>query len=369
MPNYLERIERVRGRMAERGLDAILVTHPTNRRYLTGFPDDDLPPDETAGHVIISRDRAILVVSSRDKNQALAHVQDLEVQAPEVVAWHAKDTEFLSTIKPRRLGYESNALLVGIYHGIDKALREAEVPVEWVEIDGLVEELRVVKAADELLLLRRAFAITCEAFNTVAPTIRAGETEIQVARRLDDQMIALGAEAPAFTTIVAAGPNAAIPHHVPGGTVIEAGVPIIIDMGARYEGYCADLTRTVWLGEPDEKLREVYPIVTSAVEQVFERLHPGMAGKEADRLARAFIERHGYGDAFVHSLGHGVGLRVHEAPRASKASDDKLDPGHIVTIEPGIYLPGWGGVRVEDVVLVTENGFEILTESAEKRVL
>ncbi|HRA32020.1 MAG TPA: M24 family metallopeptidase, partial [Thermomicrobiales bacterium] len=180
--------------------------------------------------------------------------------------------------------------------------------------------------------------------------------------------VELGAEGPSFPTIVAAGTNAARPHHEPGNRVIRDGEPIVIDMGARYMGYCADLTRTVWVGEPNERLREVYPIVARAVEEVIERIHVGMTGKEMDAAARDYIASRGFGDAFSHGLGHGVGVRVHEAPSASRDSTDTLRAGNVITIEPGVYLPEWGGVRVEDVVLLTEDGVEVLTSASKMAI-
>jgi Xaa-Pro aminopeptidase len=253
-----------------------------------------------------------------------------------------------------------------VFRGINEQLVEKGHRVEWVDADGLVAELRIVKSPSEIDLLRRAFDITCEAFNEVSETIEAGMTEFDVARKLQDAMVALGAEGPSFPIIVASGPNAARPHHEPGSRRIQPGEPIVIDMGARYEGYCADLTRTVWVGDADERLVEIYGLVSGANDAVIERAHPGVTGKELDRYAREHIEAGGHGEAFNHGLGHGVGLRVHEAPSASKSADNVIEPGHTLTIEPGVYLPEWGGVRVEDVLLFTEDGFEILTRSARK---
>ncbi len=366
MTSAKQRVETVRGKFAAAGIDGLLVTHPTNRRYLTGFTADDIPPNESSGHLIVGAQDIALVTGSVNVTQA-------EAQAPHVrvvnraASWAVSDAALIEEMGIRRIGFEADAILEGVHRGIGDALRARNYDFEWVAVDGLVEELRAVKSPDEIALLRRAFEITNAAFERVAPTIEAGQTEAEVAWRIHQAFVELGAEGPAFPTIVAAGTNAARPHHEPGETVIVEGQPIIIDMGARYHGYSADLTRTVWVGEPDDLLRTVYPIVAAAVEQVLERLGAGVKGSELDGVAREYIERHGFGEAFTHGLGHGVGLRVHEAPSLSKRSEDVLVPGHTVTIEPGVYLPEWGGVRVEDVVLVTEDGFEILTTAPKKQ--
>lgn len=352
--------------MNEAGIDGLLITHPTNRRYLTGFTADDTPPNESSGHLLVTLSSATLVTGSVNVTQA-------EAQAPHVTvvtrerSWATHDAELIKTAGITKVGYEPEAMLVGVFQGISEQLAAAGHEFEWVPSGGLVEELRAIKSEPEIELLRKAFDITCAAFNEVAPAIAEGMTEREVAWKLHEAMVKRGAEGPSFPIIVAAGENAARPHHEPSERAIQPGEPIVIDMGALYEGYCADLTRTVWVGEPDERLRELYPIVDGAVDAVFERLHPGVTGKDLDSYARDHIGNAGHGDAFTHGLGHGVGLRVHEAPSASKRSEDTLQPGHFLTIEPGVYYPEWGGIRIEDVVLVTDDGFEVLTSAASKR--
>jgi Xaa-Pro aminopeptidase len=353
--------------MSDRNLDAILISHPSNRVYLTGFTGEDIAPNESSGHLLITGSRAVLVTGSVNTTQAQAqapHVQVITRQA----SWTESIGQMIQDSGATRIGYEAHAVLEGVFRGIGDELNRRSVAVSWEPVDGLVEVFRAVKSPSEIALLRKAFEITNAAFERVAPTITAGETEWDVSWRIHVAMVELGAEGPSFPTIVASGTNAARPHHEPGATIIREGVPIVIDMGARYHGYCADLTRTVWVGEPDDKLREVYPIVAAAVEQVLERIQPGVTGAEMDGAARSFIAARGYGEAFSHGLGHGVGVRVHEAPSASKQSTDILAPGNVITIEPGIYLPEWGGVRVEDVVLITEDGIEVLTSATKNRL-
>lgn len=362
---YAARVDRVRAILAERELDGLLVTHPTNRRYLTGFSADDIPPNESGGHLLITPLAAVLITGAVNIVQAEAQAPHIVVRKRET-GWVEDDAALLKALELQRIGYEPMAMLDGVLRGITEKLSEDQIAVTWVDCDGLVEALRITKSPGEVALIKAAFAITCAAFNEVAADIEVGHTEREIAWRLQGAMLARGAEGPSFPIIVAAGEHAARPHHEPGDRTIRAGEPIVIDMGARYEGYCADLTRTVWVGEPDARLREVYPVVEGAVEAVLERLNPGVVGSDLDGAARGHIEARGHGDAFVHGLGHGVGLRVHEGPSASKTSKDELQAGHTLTIEPGAYYPDWGGVRIEDVVLVTEDGFEVLTSEATK---
>ena len=367
MSETSERIERLRSLIAEQQLDCLLITHPSNRYYLTGFTAEDIAPNESAGHLFVTASDVVLVTGGVNVTQAEAQAPDIRVVKREG-GWPQADATILTELGAHRIGYEAQAMLVGVYHGIGEQLDENGHTYEWVAADGLVEQLRIVKSESEIALLRKAFEITSAAFEKVAPTIQAGQTEAEVAWKIHQAFVELGAEGPSFPTIVAAGTHAARPHHEPGERVIREGEPIVIDMGARYHGYCADLTRTVWVGEPDEKLREVYPIVAAAVEEAIERIQPGMTGADMDAAARSYIDARGYGEAFNHGLGHGVGVRVHEGPSASKDSKDVLAPGHVITVEPGIYLPEWGGVRVEDVVLITEDGIEVLTTAPKQRI-
>lgn len=366
MTEYLERVERVRAELAERGMDGLVITHPTNRRYLTGFTAEDIPPNESAGYVLLSADKIDLVTGSVNTSQATAQSPHVKV-VKRGSGWAAHIADFITGEQLHRVGYEPNAMLEGVFRATTERLVEEGYRVGWVDADGLVDQLRKVKSESEIELLRKAFDITCEAFNEVSATIEAGMTELEVARALEEAMAVRGAEGPSFPTIVASGPHAARPHHEPGMRRIEAGDSIVIDMGARYEGYCADLTRTVWVGEADDKLREIYNLVSEANEAAIERAHPGVTGKELDSYARDHIKAGGYEHEFSHSLGHGVGLRVHEGPTASAGSEDVMEAGNTLTIEPGIYIDDWGGVRVEDVLLFTDTGIEILTAKANKQ--
>ena len=232
-----------------------------------------------------------------------------------------------------------------------------------VSTSTFIDPLRMVKEPEELALITRAMEISDHAFQVVTPTIEVGDTEKSVAWKMEVVMREAGAEALAFETIVASGPNSAKPHHHPSDRQIKSGEPIVIDFGARYEGYNSDMTRTICLGEPDETFRIVYDTVLAAQMTASATVLPTMTSGEADGIAREIIEHAGYGEQFGHSLGHGIGLAVHEYPRVGPRSDDPLVDGTVFTIEPGIYIPGWGGVRIEDTVIMEGGSVRSLTTS------
>nr|HPL29442.1 M24 family metallopeptidase [Anaerolineae bacterium] len=234
---------------------------------------------------------------------------------------------------------------------------------------GWVEELRAVKSPDELALMRRAVAISDAVIAALPELLQPGMTEKQLAWRIESFMHEHGADEPSFPIIAAGGPNGAMAHAVPSERPLVPGEPIVLDLGARVEGYCSDLTRTVCIGQPDARFREIYAIVLQAQQTAEAGIKAGLLGKDADALARQVIVEAGYGEAFGHGLGHGVGLDIHERPGAGARSEDRLEPGMAVTVEPGIYLPGWGGVRIEDLVVVTEGGVEILSAATKDPVV
>ena len=352
------RIARLREALAEQGVDAAIVSHPANRGYLSGFIVDDHGPDEPVGMLVVERDRVRFFTSVVNVDWAVAAI------APgiEAVDWGRPwPLELGKTLKDdgiAKIGIEDEALTVAALSGIVEGLEGA---AEVVHLGRLVDGLRSQKDAAELATIAEAVRITDEAFVAATSGLEAGTTEKQLAARLDQAMRDRGADGPGFGTIVAAGPHAARPHHDPTDRPIAEGEPVVIDMGARLRGYNADLTRTIWVGEPAERLRAVYTIVQTANAAVTSDLRAGMSGNDADALARAPIEAAGYGDRFTHSTGHGLGIKVHEAPSLRKEGEDELKLGHVVTIEPGIYLPDWGGVRIEDVAVIEETGARVLT--------
>ncbi|MBF8267926.1 MAG: aminopeptidase family protein [Dehalococcoidia bacterium] len=354
----MARLDSLRARLEKEGVDALLVSAPENRHYLSGFTG-------SAGSLIITSREAVLATDFRYIEQAGQQAPDFRVvRTATGQGWFPT---LLGEMAVRRLGFESQNVTVALHQDLLKALKESnQSDVSLIPTSNLVEELRSVKDPQELATLSRAVDIADRAFRRVAPTIRAGQTEREVAWRLEKAVRELGAEAVSFDTIVAAGPNAALPHHHPSDQPIREGQPIIIDMGALYQGYCSDLSRTLCLGEPDDTFRRVYDIVLGAQLTAIATVQQGMTGSDADGLARTVIEEAGYGESFGHSLGHGVGLAVHEHPGVGPNSTATLEEGMTFTIEPGIYLSGWGGVRIEDVV-VLENGRARVLSKAPKR--
>ncbi|MFQ5886033.1 MAG: M24 family metallopeptidase, partial [Anaerolineae bacterium] len=234
---------------------------------------------------------------------------------------------------------------------------------------GLVEEIRTIKDLDEIEAIRKAVALADETYAYLCEYIKPGLTEQEVAWKAEVYMRQGGAEKVAFDFIIAGGPNGALPHATTTERAFREGEPIVIDMGARVEGYHSDLTRTIYLGEPEARFQEIYALVRRAQKSALEGMRAGMKGKEADGLARQVIEEAGYGEYFGHGLGHGVGLAVHEKPRATKTSEEELQPGMVLTVEPGIYISGWGGVRIEDIVVIREDGVEVLSRASKEPTL
>jgi len=338
-------------------LDALLVSGPENRRYLSGFTADD--PDW--GMLLITAQAAALLTDFRYQIWAQQEAGDFEVLIYKVDLGETL-AQRLQDLKVRRLGFEAAHLTFWQYQRLTKKVADAGLTVDWRPLEGLVEGLRQRKTAAELAVMRRALALTETVMRQVAGKLAPGLTERQVAWEIEKRLREGGAEGQAFPPIVAAGPNSARPHHHPGDYPLKAGEPIIIDMGARVDGYCADMTRTFILGPADEHFRKIYSLVRRAQATAEAALKAGMDSLEGDALAREVIAAAGYGDAFGHSLGHGVGLAVHESPSLSPAAARRgpLPDGCVVTVEPGIYLTGWGGVRLEDMVRLTPEGAEVM---------
>jgi Xaa-Pro aminopeptidase len=362
-----ERLARLREVLRERELDAIVITHLSNRFYLSGFLAEDHPPNESAGHLVISQDRAVLVTSPIEAESASRQAPDFEIisLSREMPGLARNDADVLNGMGAKRVGFEDAAILYKDYRTLKNNLDD---DAKLVAVGDVVDNLRAVKSPDEIEALAKVLTITDQAFERVAPTISAGDAENEVAWRIEQAFRGLGAEGPAFPIIVASGPNAALPHHRAGERVIQEGEPIVIDMGAYVDGYCGDLTRTLWIGEPQPRLKEIYQIVFEALEAAEAGIKAGLTGKEADAIARDLIDQSGYGKQFFHSLGHGLGVRVHESPSLSPRNDQPLEAGNVVTIEPGIYILGWGGVRIEDVGHIVDGGVEIFTTAPKRSV-
>lgn len=352
-----KRLERARTILKDRGLDAIVISNPYSRRYLTLHTGGDHAPNESGGIAVISADTAKLFLSKNNTEWAESEAPDFEIIGW-TLPWSDDVVTALKAVGAKRIGFEEEALSVGDFRQLTE---KAGSDVEWVPLEGAVEELRAIKDLDEIETIARAAAITDKALIAALSALKIGDTELDLQRALDDAMRSFGADVPGFSTIVASGPNAARPHHSPGKRKIAEGDPVIIDMGAEIDGYRADMTRTICLGEPSSELMKVYTIVLDAHRASLASVRAGATGKEVDSAGRDVISAAGYGDQFVHGLGHGVGLRIHEAPSASQRSSHVLAAGMTLTLEPGIYIPGWGGVRLENLVIVEEGGYRDLT--------
>jgi len=355
-----DRLERLRAIVAERGLDAALVSLPANRFYLSGFTAGDHGPDESAGVLLVDRTAATLFTGFVNVAWAESEV----VRGVAVAAWERPWERHVGERLPEagrlRVGFEDSALSLASHRDLAEA---AGAGVALEPLGDAVSRLRAVKEPAELDLLAAVIQLTDEVFVAATTGLVAGTTERQLAWRIEREMRERGADGAAFPTIVAAGPHGARPHHAPTARPIEDGEPVVIDMGARLGGYAADLTRTIWVGEPTERLRAVYNVVDAAQRAELGALRAGVLGKDVDAVAREVIAAAGHGDHFSHGVrsGHGLGIRVHEAPSLGKTSDDVLLPGQVLTVEPGVYIADWGGVRIEDVGVVEADGFRLLT--------
>lgn len=353
------RLNSLRESLPVNGIDGILVSQPDNRFYLSGFHG-------TLGYLFITEKSAVLATDFRYTEQAVAQAPDYEILriGVDIKEW------FPGLVKDgrvKRLGFEAGDITYDFYSRLGKALAEKEVEVEMVPVNGLVEKIRLTKSPAEIAKTEKAVAIADKALTEVEDEIRPGMTELQVAWELEKRLKENGSEALPFEIIVASGPKSALPHHLPSDRVIQEREPIVIDMGARYQGYASDITRTLYLGEPDSQFKKVYNTVLDAQLAALDIIKAGVTGGKADSAARRVIQKAGYGEDFGHSLGHGVGLDVHEAPRLSPGSDDVLSDGMIFTVEPGIYLSGWGGVRIEDTVVIENGRMRILTGARKAR--
>jgi Xaa-Pro aminopeptidase len=353
------RLSRARALLAERDLDALVISNANSRRYLTGYTAEDHPPDESAGVAVVTNDLAVLITSKNNVDWAREEAPGWDVVGQRY-PWAIDVAETLTNAGAKQVGFEEEALSVRDYREI-----ETRSGGGWslAPLDGAVTRLRLIKDDAEIEHLAKAAAITDAALLEALARLDEGMTELELARELEDAMRRLGSPGPGFGTIVASGPNAARPHHANGHRAIMEGEPVVIDMGALWEGYTADLTRTVCLGDPTPMLETVYTIVLDAQQAVLDGVRGGMLGKDVDALARDVITAAGYGDKFIHGLGHGVGLQIHEGPSAGQRSTnaDVIESGMSLTVEPGIYIPEWGGVRTEDLLIITEDGSRNLT--------
>jgi Xaa-Pro aminopeptidase len=351
------RIRRVRSELEQKQVDALLVSQPENRRYLSGFSG-------SAGFLIVSQRETFLLSDFRYMTQGPQQAPEYEFIKIERGFPRTGLKPILERVTGKRIGFEAGDMTVAGHAAWLEGVAESGLPVELVATDGLVEHLRAVKDEQELGIIAEAVRIVDDAFAKLRQRVRPGMTEREVAWRLEQLVREEGAEALSFPTIIASGPNAAKPHHGVSDRQIGAGEPIVCDFGAKYEGYCSDITRTICIGQPDARFNEIYELVLKAQLTAEERIQPGISAKTGDQYARDIIAAAGYGDNFGHGLGHGVGLEVHEAPTMGPSGELTLEPAMTVTVEPGVYLPEWGGVRIEDICFVRHNGLEVVNRAS-----
>ena len=332
--------------------DAVVVHNPSNMFYLTqGYTGEGL--------VFVSGKRKVIITDFRYTEQAQRQAPGFEVVMTEKGMGHNQWVARLCEQEGvTSLRYEDNYITVRSFTALKETVGDS---VSFSALDYAPEKLREIKAESEVAIMRRAAEITTKAFDVICGIIKEGMTEKDVQIELDFAMLKLGADGLAFDTIVASGENGSLPHAIPGERVLRAGDMITMDYGAKFGGYCSDMTRTVVLGKPSDTMLHVYNTVLHAQETCEAALAPGKVCSDIDKLARDYIDQQGYAGRFGHGLGHGVGIDIHENPRLSYACNDILQPGVVVTVEPGVYLPGIGGVRIENTCLITETGAEPLT--------
>lgn len=348
----MEKVDKLREQFAAAGINGMLITNGQNRRYLTNFTG-------TYGVVLISNDQAKLLTDFRYTAQAAAQATDFEIVfLPAKESVYSEVARLAEEMGITKLGFEEDNLTYALHRKYGEAAKTEMVPTT-----GIIESLRMIKTAEELAKIQTAAVIADAAFTHITTYLRPGITELDVSNELEMFMRKQGAAGSAFDIIIASGHRSALPHGVASNKQIESGDMVTMDFGALYQGYRSDITRTVAVGEPSAPLKEIYDIVLEARNRAVAGIRPGITGKEADAFARDYITEKGYGDRFGHGMGHGVGLDIHEEPFMSTRCSVIIRPGMVLTVEPGIYIPDVGGVRIEDDLVVTENGNELLTHS------
>jgi len=354
------RVDKLGRRMAELGLDAVLISQPQNRRYLSGFTG-------SAGYLLITAGDAVIATDFRYYEQSTQQAPDFRLYQATgpMEGWLPGLLTSAGDLGGKRLGFESADLTFLLYRTLRKAVEglPAGQRPRLIATTNLVEGLRAIKEPEELAAIQAAVDLSDAAIQHVGERIQPGWTEKQAAWEIEKHMREHGGESVSFDTIVAGGPWGAMPHAYPRDRALERDEMVVIDMGVRLNGYCSDLTRTLFLGRPDDRFKKVYDVVLGAQLTAEELVQAGMTGEEAHNLAHRVIEEAGYGENFGHGLGHGVGLAVHESPRLAKTSEHVLADGMVVTIEPGIYITGWGGVRIEDMVVIQNGRARVMTRA------
>jgi len=360
--NIEKRIQYVRKAFKKLNIDTFLILVEENRRYLSGFTGEDTQFDESAGALFVSSDKLILATDSRYDEQAkqeaglydiVTYKKGLANELPKI----------LRSLGTKRLGFESIRLSFLQLDTIKKQLVKNKSRISLVPTENIVENIRAIKDESEIEQTKKALGVAESAFLKFIHTLKPGMTEKGAAWRLEKNLRECGGDSMSFPVICASGPNSALPHAIPGNRKIQKGEPIIFDFGIKLNGYCSDTTRTVFIGKPANTFKKIFQTVLDAQKLSIEAIKPRKNSKAIDKIARDHINKMGFKGKFGHSLGHGTGLAVHEHPRISPIKGSHLKPGMIFTVEPGIYLPGQGGVRLENMVVVTTDGAHVLNKT------
>ena len=328
---------------------------------LSGFKAEDTQLNESSGSLLLSHEANFLFTDSRYVTEARKEARDFEITLFNKGLLEGLP-ELIGSLAIKKLGFEEDHLTWGLHQKLAKNLRKLVLPVRLSPLKGLVEDMRVNKDKDEIRAMEASADLMSEVLDEVIESLKPGLTEKSIAWQIEGLAREKGADSLAFSSIVASGPNGALPHAVPTTRKLGPGEPVVLDVGVKLDGYCCDMTRTIFLGKPNPKFRKIYKIVRQAQLAALKEIRPGVESTYPDSVAREIIKDAGYGEYFGHSLGHGVGMATHERPRLSPQGPVTLQEGMVVTVEPGIYLPGKGGVRLEEMVVIEKNGPRILTK-------
>jgi Xaa-Pro aminopeptidase len=352
------RIRKIRESFSAYKIDTFMVHLEQNRRYLSGFTGDDLQFEESAGVLFINETKLILATDPR-------YILQAKREAPLYEIYCYKDfikelPIVLDSLNTKKLGYESLRLSQYLFKKIEDQLGSKKLDIKLISTKNLVESFRLIKERNEIENTKKSIKIAESAFANISNFIKPGMTEKEAAWEIEKRMHEKGAESLSFPIVTACGESGAIPHYRPKVNKIKEGQPILFDWGAKFNGYCSDISRTIFLGKPDNTFNKIYTTVLDAHRKAIDEIKPGKSSKSIYEIALNHIENKGFNGKFSHGLGHGTGLAIHENPKLNASSDTSLKPGMLFTVEPGIYIEGWGGVRLENQVVVTEDGVEVL---------
>ena len=358
-PHIEQRVTRLRNELAKTDIDTLIIFSDENRRYLSDFTGEDGSYDESAGILIITQDHLALATDSRFETQAAREAEGYEIYCYKK-GLAVELPGILKTLHSRTIGLESARLTHALFSRIEEEAEKTDLNCRFQAEDNLLKRLRIQKDEAEIKMIKKALAIAETSFLELRTMIHPGMTEKKSAWLLEKFMRQNGADALSFPVIAASGKNSALPHAIPGDRAFRTEEPLLFDFGARLNGYCSDTTRTLIIGSPDDTFKEAYEVLDTAQQMAVDAIAPGIKCSDIDKIARDHINQSRFKDTFGHGLGHGVGIAIHEAPRLSSLDDSLLQAGMVVTVEPGIYLPRWGGIRLENMIHVTENGAEVL---------